>query len=53
MIFLNGPVFGEPVEVWEAWLVELAAMDQKDSAVQFEIGRTQVSIAATREAQST
>lgn len=53
MIFLNGPVMGEPLEVWEAWLVALAAMDQKDPSVKFEIGRTQVSIAATREAQST
>lgn len=53
MTFLNGPVVGEPLEVWEAWLAELVSMDQWDPAVQFEIRRTEVSIAATRATQPT
>lgn len=51
MIFLTSPDLGEPKEVWEAWLVELSAMDQRDDSVKFAIRRAEITLKVMAEHQ--
>jgi hypothetical protein len=45
MIHLTGPVLGDSMDSWVAWLSELRTLDGLDESVQFEIKIAEITLA--------